>query len=1278
MLIEGSLASKKTNFLIEKYTELLKKGVSSSDILVLCQNPLRKSEFIKKIKEDKDVNYLEKINIHTFAGLCYNSILDNFCLIENALDGKKFFLTPNLCGLEVSGYIFKKAIENADFRDYNSKVNLMHQLFKRHSLIVQNNLSPKEIIERSKILNESFAPDAEKALKEFAITTNELRSYDYLRQISLFKYLWQNYNIFENIKYLIVDDADEMPPIVIDFIEHLSPTLKDFYIAYDPLGSSRCGYLSACTNIKEQLFKIFKTTPIILNENKNKNIDIFEKNKKIKLSYTATSKYLDQLDCIFEKIDNLLARGISAGDIALVTPNFNEMLKFYCKEKFEQLNIKYKFLCGTQKLNEDIIVKNILLLLKLKNTEWNLSCDIFEIKNFFCNFLEMPLKLWREIATNYEEKNEFFISKNLETSYGKKFEIIKNFINETNSKKQSLSEKITIAAKTVLSIFTEELELEKFNFFYKQIQDFEIAFPEKIYDEKFQSDIILQIQNSIISENPPAQEFFSEYERNTILIGTPQKIIDVGKKINNLFLLDTTSDTWKKQDIGMLYNAWVFSRNWEGKTFELEDNINFTKNKIERCLRKLLLISEKVFAFSSIFDDYGNENTEGISNYFEKEKITETLQTKKFEPRRDQKAVLDYKNGHLAIAAVPGAGKTTILLALIIKLHEQNIKPENIFVLTYMDSAARNFKDRIKSSLKTLKELPNISTIHGLALRIIKENSNYSRIGLNEDFEIIDDLAKQRLINGIFSKFQINQENYDKWERAISSLKLSSSQKQSFNILELDTHTTNFINFVKYYNSILLRNNKIDYDDMLRFALQILEENEDILKHYQEICHIIIEDEAQDSSYVQQRLLELLSGKHHNLIRCGDINQAITSTFANADVEGFKNFIAQNNKVEMKTSQRCAKEIYSLANNFVEFAKNTPDLKNAFFDIKMEGVEGKNPESTNAVEYYKFKNNTEEKEFITQRIKTTFKQTPNATIGILLRNNYQVENYISYLQANDICAITTGETLAQKRIFKIVYYLFQLSTNPFNNKICDEIAHLIYPNEKFEILKNFKEEAFLSKNPDTFKNYTEIKLWWDLTYWINKSFLPANEFALKIGTYYAETPIELSNVYLLAGLISKIKNSSKSFKELMEKLSDISKRTNYGGIKFFDEKFADEGLSPDNQISQKVRVMTIHKSKGDEFDVVFMPEFSENMLPLSMENLKVKSDTIFIEKIKSLTNSCPQKSHEELTREQLSENARLLYVAITRAKKKLIFSMAKGKESTFCKHFFEIEGYKND
>ena len=124
------------------------------------------------------------------------------------------------------------------------------------------------------------------------------------------------------------------------------------------------------------------------------------------------------------------------------------------------------------------------------------------------------------------------------------------------------------------------------------------------------------------------------------------------------------------------------------------------------------------------------------------------------------------------------------------------------------------------------------------------------------------------------------------------------------------------------YDKEMKENNFLDYDDLLIFALKLLKNNIDTLKYYQNLAKIIIEDEAQDSSPIQQELINLLAGKWGNIIRCGDVNQAITATFSNSDVKGFKNFIRENYNVQMNKSQRCAIKIMDLANKIIDNASN--------------------------------------------------------------------------------------------------------------------------------------------------------------------------------------------------------------------------------------------------------------------------------------------------------------------------------------------------------------------
>lgn len=529
--------------------------------------------------------------------------------------------------------------------------------------------------------------------------------------------------------------------------------------------------------------------------------------------------------------------------------------------------------------------------------------------------------------------------------------------------------------------FADEAKINKFNFFIKQLRDFESVLGAKTVIERA-DEIITQIENSIIAENPSTT---LEIGENDLVIATPQKIIDNKISSKYQFWLDVSHSDWVKTDTGPLYNAWVFQADWTKDEYTVEDDIFLARQKTARILRKLLLLAEKhIWACSSLFDPSGVENLGGIEDYLAGEANVDDNNAKpvfKITPRDDQKPVLDYKKGSMAISAVPGAGKTTILLALIIKLIERGVIPTNIFVLTYMDSAARNFRERIKNMCPNTTLLPNISTIHGLALKIIKENSNFERLNLSADFEICDDTQRMRIIKSIGGKN--TKTEIDEFDRAISVLKL---QEGDIDRPSGDKKIEKFKTFFKEYQAKLREANLIDYDDILIMSVKLLENNPDILEYYQNICEYIIEDEAQDSSGVQQRLIGLLSGKHKNLIRCGDINQAITTTFSNADVEGFRKFIAEaDTTVEMNHSQRCTQDVMTLANNLVNFGNEI--LPKAFFTSYMQGVNGKNPESPNAIFSRIFENTFAERNFVLKEIKNILTRNKNATIGILLRNN---------------------------------------------------------------------------------------------------------------------------------------------------------------------------------------------------------------------------------------------------------------------------------------------------
>jgi ATP-dependent exoDNAse (exonuclease V) beta subunit len=239
--------------------------------------------------------------------------------------------------------------------------------------------------------------------------------------------------------------------------------------------------------------------------------------------------------------------------------------------------------------------------------------------------------------------------------------------------------------------------------------------------------------------------------------------------------------------------------------------------------------------------------------------------------------------------------------------------------------------------------------------------------------------------------------------------------------------------------------------------------------------------------------------------------------------------------------------------------------------------------------------------------------------------------------------------------------------NPFDNNILGENYNTLADTGKYktglgsEIQKY--ENPFITLNCDLLDNQDLEQFYWDINYWISLCYLPPNEFVVKIAQDlgFLKSEIDKSNIHLISTLIKRICINNNSFAYAVERLSELAKRPNLSGFKFFTEDDEDDK----SFLEGKIQIMTMHKSKGDEFNLVIIPELSEKNLPLTIESINLKSND-FNETIKSLNPNYKRKSEYELKQEILSENLRLLYVAITRAKNKLIITTSN-KEKSFGK-----------
>lgn len=1249
MLLNSIKADFREKIITQKYFELISEGVKPSEILVLTQNSNSKKRLQNLILEKIPIDAIEKINVHSFFSIVYNTLQENWCFIENSIKGEKSFILPNLVGLEVSQFLLKDLLKNIIVRGYNSKKSLLHQIFRRYSLIVQNNLSNDDVKERAKILKESFADDAELIIKKLMSTTLKMRSFDYLRQTLIFNFVYRNTDYFKNIKYLLVDDADEMTPACFDFIEYLKPQLKDRVICFDALGSSRCGYLSADTSVEYKLKKLFNEE--VISDEKEEFINgeiifsniIEDKHEPLeRFTLTSLSKRAEILDYTVSKIKELLEQNnVFPKDIAVITPVQDDMLKFTLREMLSGI-CNPVFLSGSEKLVNNSLVKASLNILRLI-----LGLDVSEmdLRSVISDYIGIPVIYSKDIFDTYKKTGT--LPEKIE-KYNDKYQKFYKVFFRLKNKNEKLSLKVYEMFITVKD-FVDKEEINKFNFFLKELRDFETVLGEQGVNDRIQ-DIIVHFENSIIAENPNTT---LEILRDDLIIATPQKIIDNKISTKYQFWLDVSHSDWVKTDTGPLYNAWVMQKDWSKDEYTVEDDIFLSRQKIARILRKLLLLAQvHTYAISSLFDASGTENLGGIQKYIESSagEVYESKHAIKLTPRDDQKPVLEYKNGSMAISAVPGAGKTTILLLLIIKLMSRGINPNNIYVLTYMDSAARNFRERIKNMCPESVILPNISTIHGLALRILKENSNFERLNLTDDFDICDDTQRMRIIHSISGK--IGKTELEDFDKAISVFKLQEGN--------IDTPTANkkiekFKNFYKEYQAQLKEANMIDYDDILILSVKLLENNPDILGYYQNLCEYIIEDEAQDSSGVQQRLIGLLSGKNKNLIRCGDINQAITTTFSNADVEGFRHFIKTADKtVEMNHSQRCTQDVMDLANKLLDWGLKL--LPKAFFKSYMCGVEGKNPVSKNAISSYIFENPFAERNYVLKEIKNILTKDKKATIGILLRGNFQVAAWTSFINDAGLKTITRSESLGQKGVFNTIFSILKFVQTPFDNEVLvstyEKLAELGFYKQRLQLEIKNSETPFICRSCDDVENNSLAQFLLDMQYWLSSSTLPLEELVIRIGLFYYTSDIEKSNVYLIAVLVKRL-NSTGDFNLTLQRLEELSKKPSLSGFKFFSEEEDKEAAKG------KVQIMTLHKSKGDEFDYVFLPELTEKMLSIDMSKAKLKSSSTFMEDVKSFNPKYKHKSEQELKEFNAEETLRLLYVAITRAQRKLYLTASE-------------------
>ena len=584
-------------------------------------------------------------------------------------------------------------------------------------------------------------------------------------------------------------------------------------------------------------------------------------------------------------------------------------------------------------------------------------------------------------------------------------------------------------------------------------------------------------------------------------------------------------------------------------------------------------------------------------------------------------------DGPMLVLAGAGSGKTRVLtMKLAYLLDTRDVSPKNIIAITFTNKAAKEMKERIFSLVGKMAYLIQISTFHSFGLKLIKDN--YDLLGLDANFTILDSSDSETVIKKIMKEYNIdsNKYNYKAIKNSISSNKNEIVGVEEFKKFVYNDYDEVVLKVYEEYEKELRRSNAVDFDDLLILPLKLFRENPDVLKKYQEEFKYVFIDEYQDTNKPQYLLSKLISDKYKNITVVGDNDQAIfTWRGANyKNILNFENDYKDAKVVILDENYRSTKNILKAANNVI---KNNKLRKEK--NLWTENDEG------SLITYYKAFDEKDEAYYCIKEIKKLLDDgvSPNE-ICVLYRANSQSRTLEDAFLENSISYKIVGSFAfyQRKEIKDLISYL-KLINNPK-----DDVSLLR--------VINYPKRGIGSK---TIENLSTVAR--DNNVSIYDSIESGKELEFK---NIIEELRKLSETMSLTDFIdvvldkTKIRESLKSEKTLeadirLENLEEFKSITRtveeVDGIASLDDFLNEISLVTDasekqDDGSEKVTLMTMHAVKGLEFDYVFVVGMEEGLFP----------------HLNSMNSN-----------EELEEERRLAYVAITRAKKKLFIINARSR-----------------
>ncbi len=596
-----------------------------------------------------------------------------------------------------------------------------------------------------------------------------------------------------------------------------------------------------------------------------------------------------------------------------------------------------------------------------------------------------------------------------------------------------------------------------------------------------------------------------------------------------------------------------------------------------------------------------------------------------------QKLAVTTLDGPLQVLAGAGSGKTKVLTTRIAYLLEQKkCFGQQILCVTFTNKAANEMRERVLQLVNSRSvAFPWLGTFHSICNKMLRKNAE--AVNLKPNFSIIDTLDQIKLIKNILDSENIDLKKNPPKQIAfqIDSWKNKALLPQDVTLKNQEFHLKNALQVYRVYQKKLQTMNCVDFGDLILHVVTILKKFEDIRKIYQNNFKYILVDEFQDTNYIQNLWLQLLTSENNNICVVGDDDQSIYS-WRGAEVKNILNFKKEykdTQSIKLEQNYRSTKNILNTASSLIANNEDRLD-KNIWSDLG-------DGEKVKVKSYFDGRNEaTGISDIIEQNLSKKYNLN---NISILVRAAFQTREFEErFIKIGLPYRIIGGLKFYERSEIKdALSYLrlinqtnddlsFERIVNKPKRSIGDSSLKKIHDYARIKNLSLFdasqeilKENKLKPKTVQNLKNFLiHIHSWKANAKKIDhitllENVLDESGYAMMLKNERTpEADDKLEN-------LKELKASMKGYSSLDEFLENISLQTS------IDEEWDGE----------KINIMTIHSAKGLEFDAVFLPGWEEGLFP-------------------------HQKSIDEKGVTGIEEERRLAYVSITRAKKDLYISFA--------------------